>query len=125
LDKDEEMIQNHPEIFRLPAGREWHSAEHVFNFPEIHKDKIREMRYVIFCHEGKDMQYWAGHYGMKFSRSCVRISLDERSEAENNLEIARTEANEETELPSSDDEEGVIPGDVRRRKGKVAQSEDE
>jgi len=124
LDKDEEMIQNHPEIFRLPAGREWYSAEHVFKFPEIHKDKIREMRYVVFCHEGKDMQYWAGHYGTKFSRSCGRISLDERSTDDNNCESVSTGANkdnEEAELPS--DDEGAIPGAVRRRK--VPQSEDQ
>lgn len=35
----------------------------------------RGVRFIEFKHEGKDTQFWAGHYGSKMSGAVVKVSL--------------------------------------------------
>ncbi|XP_062587269.1 F-box only protein 6-like [Saccostrea cucullata] len=56
-----------------PAGRDWFQVEHIFTtYPE-------GLRYIKFQHKGKDRQFWAGHYGSKFTNASVRFNLQQRS----------------------------------------------
>lgn len=48
---------------------EWHVYKHVIeNCP-------KETRFILWFHGGKDTQYWAGHYGIKITKSCLRITF--------------------------------------------------
>ena len=44
-------------------------AEHVF------KDYPAGVRYIGFFHKGKDRQFWAGHFGAKFTLGSVVIDF--------------------------------------------------
>ncbi|XP_041352447.1 F-box only protein 6-like [Gigantopelta aegis] len=51
------------------AGKQWEQVMHTF------KDYGTGVRYVQFTHSGKDTQFWAGHYGPKFTLSSVRFNF--------------------------------------------------
>ncbi|KAH3813207.1 hypothetical protein DPMN_141659 [Dreissena polymorpha] len=53
----------------LSAGGDWFKAEHVF------KDYPAGVRYIGFFHKGKDRQFWAGHFGAKFTFGSVVIDF--------------------------------------------------
>ncbi|XP_056021481.1 F-box only protein 6-like isoform X2 [Ostrea edulis] len=56
------------------AGRDWFKVEHIFtSYP-------KGVRFIKFQHKGKDRQFWAGHYGSKFTMASVRFNLMHRSE---------------------------------------------
>lgn len=47
-------------------------VEHIFtSYP-------KGLRFIKFKHKGKDEQFWAGHYGSKFTMACVRFNLGHR-----------------------------------------------
>lgn len=35
----------------------------------------RGLRKISFQHGGKDEQFWAGHYGSKMARACVKAQI--------------------------------------------------
>ncbi|XP_021967625.1 F-box only protein 6 [Folsomia candida] len=76
LDRQEEIIHEFTEVYELKPEMEWQTATHPFPFKEEHIDNISELRSLVFVHQGKDDRFWKGHYGIKFSRSCVKLQLD-------------------------------------------------
>ncbi|CAL8137739.1 unnamed protein product [Orchesella dallaii] len=72
LDSEEKRLCQHkaPRI-EVPAIMEWQTAEFAFEFGSDDEELLKDLQYLVFIHEGKDTQFWAGHYGMKFARSCV------------------------------------------------------
>ncbi|CAM4681005.1 unnamed protein product [Leuciscus chuanchicus] len=59
-------------IFSFGNSEPWGQMTHVF------KDYGPGVRFVSFTHGGKDIQYWAGHYGIRLTNSSVEIySADE------------------------------------------------
>nr|XP_018899609.1 PREDICTED: F-box only protein 6-like [Bemisia tabaci] len=46
---------------------EWHQVSHEF------KNYGPGVRYVKYCHGGRDTQFWAGHYGAKITGSSVTL----------------------------------------------------
>ncbi len=69
--------------FNVPSGSNWTPVKITVLFPEDIEDDVLgdtwRMRIVL---AGKDSQFWSGHYGPKFARSCVRISLLRPEEVE-------------------------------------------
>ncbi|XP_052768996.1 F-box only protein 6-like [Mya arenaria] len=53
----------------LPSGRAWFQAKHTFT------DYPTGIRYVGFYHEGKDTQFWAGHFGAKMTLASVILDF--------------------------------------------------
>jgi hypothetical protein len=49
---------------------EWHEWKHTF------RNFSANIGYVYFYHEGKDCQFWAGHYGVKVTDTSVKLVLD-------------------------------------------------
>ncbi|XP_046347288.2 F-box only protein 6-like isoform X2 [Haliotis rufescens] len=49
---------------------EWTKMQHVF------KDYKAGVRFIEFRHLGVDRQFWAGHYGPKFTLSSVKFMFD-------------------------------------------------
>lgn len=77
-----------------PAGRDWFKVEHIFtSYP-------KGLRFIKFKHKGKDEQFWAGHYGSKFTMACVRFNLNHRSEDGS----SRSQQESKSEHYSSSDE---------------------
>lgn len=80
LDANQQPIMEHEHKYELTApnsNSNWQSVEYAFKFKEEHSDKMDEVRYLVFVHDGKDSQFWKGHYGTKFARSCVRFRFRE------------------------------------------------
>ncbi|XP_064642396.1 F-box only protein 6-like isoform X2 [Lineus longissimus] len=50
-------------------GRAWHQVSHKFTG---YKPGVRFIKYT---HKGKDTQFWAGHYGPKFTGASVRFNI--------------------------------------------------
>ncbi|XP_013395682.1 F-box only protein 6 isoform X2 [Lingula anatina] len=54
-------------------GGHWEKIEHKFqNYPP-------GVRYIWYQHSGKDLQFWAGHYGPKLGGSTVRFQFREQT----------------------------------------------
>lgn len=51
-------------------GGVWRRVEHTF------RDYPAGVRLLRFAHTGKDTQYWAGHYGAKFTKSTVLVGCN-------------------------------------------------
>uniref|UniRef100_A0A915BNK9 FBA domain-containing protein n=1 Tax=Parascaris univalens TaxID=6257 RepID=A0A915BNK9_PARUN len=50
------------------SSGEWQYVEHTFkNYPV-------GIRFVVFEHSGKDLQFWAGHYGSKMAKASVVVN---------------------------------------------------
>ncbi|CAL8137747.1 unnamed protein product [Orchesella dallaii] len=91
----------------VPPSEEWKTAEYGFKFESKNDFQFRDLRYIEFIHEGKDTQFWAGHFGTKFARSCVTIEL-----LEPDVAVAVEETKEQ-----GDEKKKKIP---RRRMGGLA-----
>uniref|UniRef100_F1L5W2 F-box only protein 6 n=2 Tax=Ascaris suum TaxID=6253 RepID=F1L5W2_ASCSU len=50
------------------SSAEWQYVEHTFN------DYPVGIRFVVFEHSGKDLQFWAGHYGSKMTKASVIVN---------------------------------------------------
>lgn len=37
------------------------------------RDYVKGVRRIQFTHIGKDRQFWAGHYGTKMARACIKF----------------------------------------------------
>ena len=48
---------------------EWLEFKHVFQ-------NLKDVRYVLLSHGGKDTQFWAGNYGIKISKTSVKLLFD-------------------------------------------------
>lgn len=48
-----------------------------FQFQVKHEFKNygRGLRKIEFTHSGRDRRYWAGHYGSKMARACVKVKV--------------------------------------------------
>ncbi|CAL1297687.1 unnamed protein product [Larinioides sclopetarius] len=57
---------NHEFIEEQWIGKEWHSINHIFK-------NVGRARYVYFRHDGKDRQFWAGHFGSKMTGAFVKV----------------------------------------------------
>ncbi|ODM89298.1 F-box only protein 6 [Orchesella cincta] len=83
LNSQEQIITKYkPPTFELPATRDWKTAEYSFQFGSEDEELLQDLRYIVFIHEGKDTQWWAGHFGMKFARSCVTFECLENEPEE-------------------------------------------
>ncbi|XP_065223399.1 F-box only protein 6-like [Planococcus citri] len=72
LDGDKNVLhekQSPVQIVHQWEGRAWEKVELTFD------DYGPNVRYIKFDHEGKDTQFWAGHYGSKMSGAVLKISL--------------------------------------------------
>uniref|UniRef100_A0A915BMA0 FBA domain-containing protein n=1 Tax=Parascaris univalens TaxID=6257 RepID=A0A915BMA0_PARUN len=49
------------------SNAEWQRVEHTF------EDYPIGVRFVVFQHSGKDLQFWAGHYGSKMAKASVIV----------------------------------------------------
>uniref|UniRef100_A0A3Q2CDW5 F-box only protein 44-like n=1 Tax=Cyprinodon variegatus TaxID=28743 RepID=A0A3Q2CDW5_CYPVA len=70
LDKNKRIVKTFsPEQVSFPQwnDQQWNQMVHVF------KDYGPGVRYVNFCHGGRDTQFWAGHYGIRVTESCVEV----------------------------------------------------
>ncbi|XP_078313952.1 F-box only protein 6-like [Crassostrea virginica] len=73
LDEKSKVLRKWSFSDHKPAGKNWFKAEHIFtSYPG-------GVRFIKFKHEGKDEQFWAGHYGSKFTMATVRFNLKQRS----------------------------------------------
>jgi len=54
----------------LPAGREWQ-----YHTESVKVDNMKELKY---SEQGKDRQFWAGHYGVKILNPTVRLRLQKK-----------------------------------------------
>ncbi|XP_067680645.1 F-box only protein 44-like [Haliotis asinina] len=52
------------------TGGEWKKVEHMF------PDYKTGVRFIEFRHLGVDRQFWAGHYGPKFTLSTVKFTFE-------------------------------------------------
>ncbi|ODM89859.1 F-box only protein 44 [Orchesella cincta] len=87
LDSQQKIICMYkPTCIQLPATMDWKKTEFAFQFGSGDVELLQDLRYIMFIHEGKDTQVWAGHYGMKFARSCVTIECLRTEPEENALE---------------------------------------
>jgi F-box associated region len=43
---------------------------------KIIQDYPKGVRYIKFCHRGEDTQFWAGHYGSKFTAATILIRFE-------------------------------------------------
>ncbi|ODM87465.1 F-box only protein 6 [Orchesella cincta] len=91
LDSQEKIIREHKLYIERPPSTQWETAEYGFKFKLSHADFMQQIRYLVFIHEGRDSQFWKGHYGMKFARSCVTVEcLENDPEEESELEADET-----------------------------------
>ncbi|XP_061174325.1 F-box only protein 6-like [Saccostrea echinata] len=75
LDAESKVLDKWSFSDEKPAGRDWFQVEHIFtSYPE-------GLRFIKFRHKGKDQQFWAGHYGSKFTNASVRFNLQHRSDS--------------------------------------------
>lgn len=58
------------ETFPQWDNAEWRQIKHTF------ENISSDLNYIIYLHYGSDTQFWAGHYGIKITNSCVKIIFD-------------------------------------------------
>ncbi|VDM48311.1 unnamed protein product [Toxocara canis] len=51
------------------SNAEWQRVEHTF------RDYPKGTRFVVFEHSGKDLQFWAGHYGSKMAKASIIVEF--------------------------------------------------
>jgi hypothetical protein len=82
MDSNEQLIMEKELRQEFPPSVEWNTMEYAFRFKEEYADKMDQVRYLVFVHDGKDNQFWKGHYGTKFARACVRFRFCDGSTVE-------------------------------------------
>lgn len=71
-DKETELDKwEHTE--NLEEGSDWKKVKHVF------KDYPSGVRFVDFRHGGKDSKFWAGHFGVKMTKSAVLVGKKKKA----------------------------------------------
>ncbi|ESO82992.1 hypothetical protein LOTGIDRAFT_134271 [Lottia gigantea] len=67
LNKSKEILDTFQLIDKLPPGHEWKQVKHTFqkHYPTL--------QYIKYTHNGSDLNFWAGHYGAKFTGSSIRL----------------------------------------------------
>lgn len=55
------------------SGAGWGEVSVSITVPEEFGPAMQEARYLVVQNDGKDNQFWAGHYGTKFSRISVFV----------------------------------------------------
>ncbi|XP_048258239.1 F-box only protein 6-like [Haliotis rufescens] len=72
LSGDEQELDRFSFEVNVPQWKsgEWTKVEHVFT------DYEAGVRFIEFRHLGVDRQFWAGHYGPKFTLSTVKFMFD-------------------------------------------------
>lgn len=97
LDEESKELKKWSFSDHKPAGKDWFKVDHIFtSYP-------KGLRFIKFKHKGKDEQFWAGHYGSKFTMACVRFNLSHRS-GEKTSESQRESNSEYSSSSSSEDE---------------------
>ncbi|XP_074654806.1 F-box only protein 6-like isoform X2 [Tubulanus polymorphus] len=72
LDGNEKSLDHFEQVKQEQqwSTAEWKKVSYVFPC------KVREgLRYIKFIHSGKDTQFWAGHYGSKFTGASVKFDF--------------------------------------------------
>jgi len=60
----------------MTAGTPWETLQETVVFPPNLSDKdITRIRKIRITIRGKDTSFWAGFYGPKFARCCLKMKL--------------------------------------------------
>lgn len=78
-----------------PSGAGWEEVSLGLVVPEGKEDDVKKARFLTVQNDGKDNQFWAGHYGTKFSRISVYVRCLTSEEAEKLLKKEQEEREEE------------------------------
>ncbi|ODM89606.1 F-box only protein 6, partial [Orchesella cincta] len=88
LNSQEKILSNYESpTVELSSTTEWHTAQYSFQFGSEDEELVQDLRYIVFSHEGRDTQWWAGRgqFAMKFARSCVTFEALETEPERNGV----------------------------------------
>ena len=91
------------------SGAGWEEVSLNLLIPVGSEPMMQEARYLVIQNEGKDNRFWAGHYGIKFSRISVFVRCLTETEAQQIAEQDKCagdlNANESDSDPEFDDDD--------------------